>query len=222
MISRVKLLPRSQKLLELDEFNLPCSIEEAIRTANEIETDLYQAKQEIVRLEKWVSDLQSDTFVNCVYCGHCYGPNSTTPVSMAHELKAHIEKCPKHPMSELKKENDLLKAQLAGRSDGDSVPSGIAPRVELLLTVTTIDTLLNAGHAGIGDPEFGFLCHQAKQAIGINTMNEALRQSNRIFVKRQDEARKDVWEHKMRLRQLTEILKQIEVAAHTSVKFWRE
>jgi hypothetical protein len=53
-------------------------------------------------LQKWVRDLQSGMYVNCVYCGHRYGPGETTPVSMADALKAHIEKCPEHPMSKMR------------------------------------------------------------------------------------------------------------------------
>lgn len=54
------------------------------------------------RLSKWVEDLQSGMYVNCVYCGHQYGPSKSMPVSMADVLKAHVENCPKHPMSQLK------------------------------------------------------------------------------------------------------------------------
>jgi hypothetical protein len=61
-----------------------------------------ELRQEIERLKKWVDDLQSGIYVNCVYCGHQYGPKETTPVSMADALKAHIEQCPKHPMSVLR------------------------------------------------------------------------------------------------------------------------
>lgn len=56
---------------------------------------------EIERLKVWVADLQSGMFVNCVYCGHRYGPGETTPVSMADALKAHVAVCPEHPMSGL-------------------------------------------------------------------------------------------------------------------------
>jgi DNA-directed RNA polymerase subunit RPC12/RpoP len=52
-------------------------------------------------LEKWVRDLQSGMYINCVYCGHRYGPKEETPDSMADVLKAHIKKCPKHPLSEM-------------------------------------------------------------------------------------------------------------------------
>ncbi len=44
-------------------------------------------------------------YVNCVYCGHRYGPAKDTPVSMADVLKKHIENCSKHPMSKLKQDN---------------------------------------------------------------------------------------------------------------------
>lgn len=72
--------------------------------------DIIDARNEIVRLNAWVADLQSGMFVNCVYCGHRYGPAETTPVSMADALKAHIRECPKHPMS------GLLKATTAASS----------------------------------------------------------------------------------------------------------
>lgn len=54
------------------------------------------------RLRQWVNDLQSGMYVNCVYCGHRYGPESEVPASMAEVLKQHIEQCPEHPMSKLK------------------------------------------------------------------------------------------------------------------------
>jgi DNA-directed RNA polymerase subunit RPC12/RpoP len=73
--------------------------------ANEIER--LQSERDILRLEierlqKWVSDLQSGMYINCVYCGHRYGPKDKVPTSMADVLKAHVEICPKHPMSKLK------------------------------------------------------------------------------------------------------------------------
>jgi hypothetical protein len=70
-------------------------------------------ESEVGRLRAWVDDLQSGMYVNCVYCGHRYGPNETTPVSMADALKAHIEECPDHPMSALREEVQRLRAALA-------------------------------------------------------------------------------------------------------------
>jgi hypothetical protein len=52
-------------------------------------------------LLQWVDDLQSGMFINCVYCGHRYGPQDEVPASMADVLKQHIAQCPNHPMSEL-------------------------------------------------------------------------------------------------------------------------
>lgn len=63
---------------------------------------------EINRLQQWVNDLQSGMYVNCVYCGHRYGPEDNVPSSMAEALKLHVEQCPKHPMSALKVENTRL------------------------------------------------------------------------------------------------------------------
>lgn len=69
-------------------------------------------RSEVKRLEGWVSDLQSGMWINCVYCGHRYGPDDEVPASMAEVLKEHIEQCPEHPMSKLKEENASLKKQL--------------------------------------------------------------------------------------------------------------
>lgn len=77
-------------------------------------------------LQNWIDDLQSGMYINCVYCGHRYGPNPETPVAMADILEAHIEQCSKHPLShmkvraekaegqieELQKENDRLTVEL--------------------------------------------------------------------------------------------------------------
>jgi plasmid maintenance system antidote protein VapI len=62
----------------------------------------------ILELQQWINDLQAGCYINCVYCGHRYGPNDEVPGSMADVLKEHIEKCPKHPMSILRKQNAEL------------------------------------------------------------------------------------------------------------------
>ena len=71
------------------------------------------ANEEVLRLQHWVQDLQKGMFINCVYCGHRYGRNDEVPATMADVLKEHIEQCPKHPMSKLKKDNTDLTRQLA-------------------------------------------------------------------------------------------------------------
>ena len=65
---------------------------------------------EIARLTAWVNDLQCGLFINCVYCGHRYGPRVTTPATipeaptMAEALTAHIAQCPKHPLASARAE----------------------------------------------------------------------------------------------------------------------
>lgn len=59
-----------------------------------------EAATELELLTRWVADLQTGMYINCVYCGYRYGPNHTVPAAEA--LKAHVEKCPKHPMSEMR------------------------------------------------------------------------------------------------------------------------
>ncbi|MGV3518197.1 hypothetical protein [Luteitalea sp.] len=62
---------------------------------------LAEAHAEIARLRAWVADLQSGLVLNCVYCGHAYGPVSTpTPREL---LDAHVRTCPKHPLAGLRR-----------------------------------------------------------------------------------------------------------------------
>lgn len=56
----------------------------------------------VERQRQWIEDLQSGQYVNCVYCGHQYGPEDETPVSRAELLKRHVQECPEHPMAELR------------------------------------------------------------------------------------------------------------------------
>ena len=73
---------------------------------------------EIERLRQWVADLQSGMYINCVYCGHHYGPKDEVPAAMADVLKQHIAVCPEHPMSKLltvcKAMNDAIASLLYG------------------------------------------------------------------------------------------------------------
>ena len=75
-------------------------------------TDIPRLVGEVRRLQAWVGDLQSGLYVNCVYCGHQYGPRETTPVSMAAALKAHVEQCPKHPMAALRARVEELEQEV--------------------------------------------------------------------------------------------------------------
>lgn len=71
--------------------------------------ELAALRKEVTQSRTWVADLQSGMYINCVYCGHRYGPKEDTPLSMADVLKEHIEHCEKHPMYALRKENAELK-----------------------------------------------------------------------------------------------------------------
>jgi hypothetical protein len=83
-----------------------------LRTIAALEAKVRRLEGENEGFVQWVNDLHSGMYINCVYCGHRYGPSKDTPVSMADVLKAHVEKCPKHPMSQLKAENEILKEEL--------------------------------------------------------------------------------------------------------------
>ena len=63
-----------------------------------LRAQLAAAQEENARLEKWVDDLQSGLWINCVYCGHRYGPKETTPVTMRKALYDHVAQCEKHPL----------------------------------------------------------------------------------------------------------------------------
>lgn len=84
---------------------IECSI---IEIGHDVVIRLRKSEAENKRLQNQVDDLQSGMYINCVYCGHRYGPNTEVPATMADVLKAHVEQCPKHPMSALKAENKRL------------------------------------------------------------------------------------------------------------------
>ena len=77
---------------------------------------------ELARYKRWVDDLQSGMYINCVYCGHRYGPDDKVPASMADALKEHVENCPEHPMSKLKKELEEAKQKIAEIQGNPSKP----------------------------------------------------------------------------------------------------
>ncbi len=77
-------------------------VKEAVHDKAMLEQCYFDKHTRMNELRHWIDDLQSDMFINCVYCGHRYGPSDEVPASMADVLKEHIEQCPDHPMSELK------------------------------------------------------------------------------------------------------------------------
>jgi len=75
--------------------------------------DIKQLQEENKRLEEWIDDLQSGMYINCVYCGHRYGPKCNITISMRKQLEKHINICPKHPLSLARKEIVELEKKLA-------------------------------------------------------------------------------------------------------------
>jgi len=84
----------------------------SLKKNEELEDKMKMLERKSIQQEQWINDLQSGMYINCVYCGHRYGAQENTPSSMADILKEHIEKCPKHPMSQLKEENEELKNKM--------------------------------------------------------------------------------------------------------------
>ena len=64
-----------------------------------------EALSNIPALLTEVERLQSGMFTYCLYCGERYDPEN------ADAIKEHIEQCPKHPVSALKKEVERLQAE---------------------------------------------------------------------------------------------------------------
>lgn len=89
---------------------------------------VHQLTAEILRLRRWIDDCQSHMYINCVYCGHRYGPNETTPMTRAETLKQHISECPDHPMSNLVKKltkiGDRMKEIISTEYEGSGGLSG--------------------------------------------------------------------------------------------------
>ncbi len=90
---------------------------DTMRSTNEATDAQRQAEHEgkLKGLKQMVADVQSGMYINCVYCGHRYGPKGSQAATvkdglpMAEALKAHIEQCPEHPMFKLKVELEKLR-----------------------------------------------------------------------------------------------------------------
>lgn len=91
------------------------------------EPDKTTLQKDLERYKQWIKDLQSGMYVNCVYCGHRYGPEDKIPVSMADALKQHIEQCPEHPLTQYKRAlnevcTDLACDDQCPNSEPDFIP----------------------------------------------------------------------------------------------------
>jgi hypothetical protein len=101
------------------------------------------ALRERDEVRRWVSDLQSGMYVNCVYCGHRYGPDPGTPVAMADVLKAHIQACPRHPMAKMREALRTIRRMAA-----DPMKSWDSGRV---IDATHVDEIAEEAMEGVGD-----------------------------------------------------------------------
>jgi len=112
VLRRPLLLAAIRDLKDLSSRLLKAESESNKQVLQEGDLKLADLETENEKLRQWVKDLQSAMYINCVYCGHRYGPKGDTPVAMADVLKDHIELCSKHPMSKLKADNKALKDKI--------------------------------------------------------------------------------------------------------------
>lgn len=111
----------------------------------ELKKDNAKLGKEILRLREWIDDLQSGMYINCVYCGHRYGPEGEYPASMAEVLKEHVEQCPAHPMSALKVElENQVRAATQLKIQLMSVIEKYAPPAAQAIRVLGLDEALKA------------------------------------------------------------------------------
>ncbi|HEX6923783.1 MAG TPA: hypothetical protein VF167_00015, partial [Longimicrobiaceae bacterium] len=82
----------------------------------DVARQLEEARGEIARLTQWVHDLQSGMWINCVYCGHRYGPRESTAPTMQQALYEHVRVCPKHPLAAAERKITELEEQLRSKS----------------------------------------------------------------------------------------------------------
>ncbi len=93
--------------------------------------EIADLREKCERLQSQVNDLHAGCYINCVYCGHRYGPDPGTPVAMADVLKAHIEECPDHPMSELKRRAETYREGLEEiQGSCEAYPESVFPEME--------------------------------------------------------------------------------------------
>ncbi len=96
-------------------------------------------------LEQWVHDCQAGMYINCVYCGHRYGPDDEVAPTMQQALYDHIAECPKHPLSAMKRRAERAEARLAHPEDAPGGPWALR---QSLTSGSTWDVVKNEGTLG--------------------------------------------------------------------------
>lgn len=123
------------------------------REVGRLEAALKVSNGEVEKLRAWVTDLQSGMFINCVYCGHQYGP--TTKAPMQETLHKHIAVCPKHPLSAALAEVERLKAELVIVENGAAACGRfVIAHKDLALEEDPVGYLLSHAH-GVATREGG-------------------------------------------------------------------
>lgn len=78
---------------------LPYKIAEQLNEAEEF-VDIKKLSKFLTSQQRWIDDLQSKLFINCVYCGHRYGP---TQLEIPREmLIKHQLDCPSAPLRSIR------------------------------------------------------------------------------------------------------------------------
>jgi hypothetical protein len=95
-------------------FNYPGTepLDEAAALIEQDGIELARLAAENKQLRDWKDDLHAGMYINCVYCGHRYGPDDEVPATMAQALYDHIQQCPEHPLSHASARIAALEAAL--------------------------------------------------------------------------------------------------------------
>lgn len=124
---------------------------------------LMEQWERIARFKSWVSDLQSGMYVNCVYCGHKYGPAKNTPTSMADVLTEHILECPDHPASLLKKKLEFCEQMYNGL-----MSMSVRDRLSVAVTQLTLEVKgVDEVDDSISEDDKRLACEKIGEAISL-------------------------------------------------------
>lgn len=69
-------------------------------------------------LRQWINDLQTGMYINCVYCGHRYGPREAEIPQAT--LRRHVAQCPEHPLSMMVRACKAAMDQIARGEDKEA------------------------------------------------------------------------------------------------------
>ena len=154
---------------------------------DDLQTEIRELQEQNEKLEAWIDDLQSGMYINCVYCGHRYGPNTPrVETTMRKALEEHIASCPKHPLSKAKseleqarRERDEWKATAGHEADGLESWKKVAEKAEAELADLRgrMERIHDRAKNGLKyHDEFGIGCFQDFNAI-VNLSDQAIKKA---------------------------------------------